>query len=219
MKNSGLTLLFITACLTFCGPATAQISAEVTGANQAVLFDDGLGVEMKFDADGRLLSLTSTEYHPVDIPDRRGISKAYVIAEERAKANIVRFQSQLSSSTRIINELDNSQSQTSRTRGDAGQSWSVENSRLVTETLQEITSSSAAGMLRGVKILERVYDESSEEVKVVVGINQQSQQAAQQLDRGLIPEENNSDTGSASGRTDFPSLPSERRAARDAEDF
>jgi hypothetical protein len=219
MKNGGLILLVVAACITFCGPVTAQISAEVTDANQAIVYDDGLGVEMKFDAAGDLLSLTSTEFHPVDIPDRRGISKAYVIAEERAKANIARFQSQLSSSTRIINELDDSQSQTSRTRGDAGQNWSVENSRLVSETLQEITSSSAAAVLRGVRILERSYDESMEEVKVVVGINQQSQQAAQQLDRGLVPKENNSDTDAASGSTGFPNVPSERRAARDAQDF
>ena len=80
MEKTYLNLLIFIPLFIFCGSAAAQIAADVTDANQAIVYDDGLGVEMKFDAAGRLLSLTSTEYHPVDIPDRRGISKAYVIA-------------------------------------------------------------------------------------------------------------------------------------------
>ena len=52
----------------------AETTASVTPQNEASITDDGLGVELKFDKNGKLLSLRSTFRHPVEFGDRRGIN-------------------------------------------------------------------------------------------------------------------------------------------------
>jgi hypothetical protein len=201
-------------------PAYAETRASVDRSNQAVVGDDGLGVELRFDADGTLLSVKSTQHHPVEFPDRRGISKAYIIAEEKAKANIARYMRQVSSSSRTVTEIDDSLSKTRRTDGSEGKSWDKENTRRVIETLQEVTGSSARAVLDGVRILERQYDEKAEEVKVVVGINRQSQAGAAQLRKGLGQTDSaQSAQGVQGAGGSFPAQPAERRRAKDADTF
>jgi hypothetical protein len=189
----------------------------VNASNQAVIGDDGLGVELRFDQSGKLLSVKSTQQHPVEFPDRRGISKAYIIAEEKAKANIARYMQQVVTSSRNIREIDDSLSRAIRTSSGDGQSWSKENTRKVIESLEEITGSSAQAVLRGVRILERSYDDRSEEVKVVVGINHQSMTGAAQLGGGLETATSSAKPGGST--TPFPSQPSEQRRSKDADKF
>ena len=195
----------------------AEPMATLTAANQALIGDDGLGVELRFDPNGQLLSIKSTQLHPVEFPDRRGISKAYIIAEEKAKANIARYMQQVSTSSRQVREIDDSLSRATRSANAQGQSWSKENTRKVIESLEEVTGSSAQAVLRGVRILERSYDEKNEEVKVVVGINRQSIAGAAQLGSGLGS--TNAPATSGANATPFPSQPSEQRRARDADSF
>lgn len=199
----------------------AQTAAMVTEDNKALISDDGLGVQMRFDKDGRMLSVKSTYHHPVEFPDRRGVNKAYIIAEEKAKANIARFMSQTVATSRIVTELDKSQSQSNRDRSGDGENWTKENSRTVSESLREVTTSGAAAVLRGVRILERSYDEDAEEVTVVVGINRQSQAGAQQLESGLqAPAESASPTSQTQGNAPaFPNTGSEKRRSDDFDDF
>lgn len=203
----------------FCSTSQSGV-ALIEGGNQAVVSDDGLGVELKFDASGQLLSLKSTFFHPVDFPDRRGINKAYIIAEEKAKANIARYMRQVSTSDRTLREVDESLSTASRTSGTQGASWTKENTRKVVESLEEVTGSSAQAVLRGVRIIERSYDERSEEVKVVVGINRQSMAGADQLDQSMNRSGATSrpESGSSEPQS-FPAKPSERRRAADADKF
>lgn len=200
-----------------CTWSTAQTVASVDPANQAIVGDDGLGVELKFDANGQLLSVKSTQFHPVEFPDRRGISKAYVIAEEKAKANIARYMRQVSSSSRTVTEIDDSLSRASRTAGGDGKSWSKENTRKVIETLEEVTGSSAQAVLQGVRILERSYQEKAEEVKVVVGINRQSMSGAAQLGNSMNA--NNNPPKAPEAQNAFPGQPTEQRRAKDADQF
>lgn len=214
-----LTAAALAAC---SGWAVAESVATVDASNQAVVGDDGLGVELRFDAAGQLLSVKSTYLHPVEFPDRRGINKAYLIAEEKAKANIARYMRQVSTTSRTVREIDDSLSRSTRNSGGEGSSWSKENTRKVIETLEEVTGSSAQAVLQGVRILERAYDEKGEEVKVVVGINRQSMAGAAQLGSGLGV----LNTGGASGSAkpsqaggQFPGQPSERRRAKDADTF
>jgi hypothetical protein len=211
------------AVFIFCGSGLssyAETSVSIEGGNQAVVADDGLGVEIKFDANGQMLSIKSTHLHPVDFPDRRGISKAYIIAEEKAKANIARFQSQLSSSNRIIKEVDDSLSKATRNSSADGATWSKENTRKVVESLEEITGSSAQAVLKGVRVIERTYDEKNEEVKVVVGINRQSIAGASQLGEAMRSSGATGKSGAASGgQQSYPAQPSERRRAKDADKF
>jgi hypothetical protein len=204
----------------FSATMHAQTVASVEGGNQAIIADDGLGVELKFDANGQLLSVKSTFLHPVDFPDRRGISKAYIIAEEKAKANIVRYMKQVSSSTRTVREIDDSLSKATRNSNSEGASWSKENTRKVIESLEEVTGSSAQAVLQGVRILERSYNEKAEEVKVVVGINRQSIAGAAQLGKSMNPANPTSMEGASTGGTqNMPAQPSERRRAADADKF
>ena len=204
----------------FCATIHAQTVASIEGGNQAVVADDGLGVELRFDGNGKLLSVKSTFLHPVDFPDRRGINKAYIIAEEKAKANIARYMKQVSSSTRTVREVDDSLSKATRNSNSEGASWSKENTRKVIESLEEVTGSSAQAVLQGVRILERSYNEKAEEVKVVVGINRQSIAGAAQLGQSMNPSNPTSNAGSSSGgKQDMAAQPSERRRAADADKF
>lgn len=204
----------------FCANIHAQTVVSVQDGNQAVIADDGLGVELKFDANGLLLSVKSTFLHPVDFPDRRGISKAYIIAEEKAKANIARYMKQVSSSTRTVREVDDSLSKATRNSNSEGAAWSKENTRKVIESLEEVTGSSAQAVLQGVRILERSYNEKAEEVKVVVGINRQSIAGAAQLGQSMNPANPKSKEGATMGGTqNMPAQPSERRRAADADKF
>jgi hypothetical protein len=164
------------------------------------------------------LSLKSTYSHPVDFPDRRGISKAYIIAEEKAKANIARYLNQTTSTSRVVNDLDSSVGSASKSKSSAGETWTKENTRKVAESLQEITTSGASAVLRGVRIISKAYDEKSEEVTVIVGINKKSINGANQLG-GFLSPMNKSGDNAAGTRNDFPSVGSERKRAKDAGDF
>ena len=211
--------LFTLLLVGFCSTSQSGV-VLIEGGNQAVVADDGLGVELKFDASGQLLSLKSTFFHPVDFPDRRGINKAYVIAEEKAKANIARYMRQVSSSERTLREVDESFSTASRSSGTQGSSWTKDNTRKVIESLEEVTGSKAQAILKGVRIIERSYDERAEEVKVVVGINRQSMAGADQLDQSMSRSNSTPRTDPGSGEPNpYPAQPSERRRAADADKF
>jgi hypothetical protein len=212
-------IIAVCCCLagTFSLNAKAQIATGLSPDSTAHVTDNGLGVELKFDKDGALLSLKSTQSHPVEFPDRRGISKAYTIAEEKAKANIARFKKQMTSSTRLIDEGDASESNSSRSKSNTGETWSKENTRKVNESLREITQSSTSMLLEGVRVIGQSYDEKKEEVTVVVGINKQSVQAAKQIGDSFGQPQSTSNSSPNNGP--FPSAGSERRQAKDASDF
>ena len=195
----------------------AETTASVTPQNEASITDDGLGVELKFDKNGKLLSLRSTFRHPVEFGDRRGINKAYIIAEEKAKANIARYMNQIVTTSRITTEIDDSLSKSARSRNNSGESWTKDNTRNVTESLKEITTSSASAILKGVRIIERSYVEKDEEVKVVIGINRDSQSGADQLSKGIGNTEN--DNTKKPNNNSFPSVGSEVKRSRDADKF
>jgi hypothetical protein len=211
-------IIAVCCCLagTFSLNAKAQIATGL-GPDNTAYATDGLGVELKFDKDGALVSLKSTQSHPVEFPDRRGISKAYTIAEEKAKANIARFKKQMSGSTRLVDEGDASESNSNRSKSNTGETWSKENTRKVNESLREITGSSASMLLEGVRVIGQSYDEKKEEVTVVVGINRQSVQAAKQIGDSFGQPQQTNNVPSNSGP--FPSVGSERRQAKDAADF
>jgi len=205
--------MLMTIWLMFLKPA---YSLETGIDGKDAVIGDGLGVELRIGADGRLSSITSTYSHPADFPDRRGVNKAYIIAEEKAKAAIARFLQQTVTTTRAVTEIDKGLEIASQKRSSEGQSWTKDNTRKVEETLSEISGSSATAVLRGVKVISRKYDEKDGEVTVVVGINSESEAAAQQL-RGGINNGKSSPTSQSGGG--FPSIPSEERKSRDASKY
>jgi hypothetical protein len=173
-------LVFLATFFIYLNVAYAQLGIS---ANEEVvnISDPVLGIDIKVDKNGNLVSLRSKYEQPVDFPDRRGINTSYIIAEEKAKAQLVRFMSQQVATNRTIKEIDSQTEKASRTSGNTSSGWSKENVRNVETTLNEYTSSFAAGNLKGVVIIERTYDEKRAEASVTVGINRQTAQAANQL--------------------------------------
>lgn len=143
------------------------------------------GVEIEWAPSGGFKRIYSAHYQPVNIPDRRGISKAQIIAEEKAKAAIVRFMDQQVSSSRLVTQIDSDIEAATVSRDANGESWTKENRRKMVEDVTEVTGSYAAGRLRGVITLEKGYDEAKSEAWVKVGISQKTMAAAQDLDDAI----------------------------------
>ena len=158
------------------------------------------GVEIEWDSDGTFKRIYSMFYQPVNFPDRRGINKSQIIAEEKAKAAIVRFMDQEVSSKRFVEQVDKDIETAARSQSEAGDNWNKENHRLMTESLTELTQSSASGRLRGVIALEKGYDEARQEAWVKVGISKKSMLAAQGLSEAVAANKS-SETKSASNET------------------
>jgi hypothetical protein len=140
------------------------------------------GVEIEWNVDGSVKRIYSRYGMPVEVADRRGIKTAQIIAEEKAKAAIIRFMNQSVSSKRIVTEVENDLSKATQKReGAAGEHVKKVDERTVLQNLTQITSSFASGNLKGVIVLEQGYDGKSEEAWVVVGISEKTIKAAQTI--------------------------------------
>jgi hypothetical protein len=146
----------------------------------AVTWQAGVdGVEIEWNTDGSVRRISSRYSAPVEFPDRRGIQTAYVIAEEKAKAAIIRFLDQSVSSNRMVTEVQNDVNKATQERQTSVQaSVKKVDERTLIQKLSEVTSSFAKGNLRGVVALEKGYDSKAEEAWVVVGISGKSINAA-----------------------------------------
>ena len=120
-----------------------------------------------------------TVFSTCKFPDRQGINKAQIIAEEKAKAAIIRFMDQHVASARVVAEVQNDMSQAPRTQG-TKQDENIQKTsqRQMLECSSKVTSSAAAGKLSGVIILERGYDQKEELAWVKVGISKKTMGAA-----------------------------------------
>src|SRR4051794_16691918 len=153
-------------------PATSDSDQKVVsgpnGTNTLRL--DGLDIE--FDANGNWNKIYSTYTHPVDVPDRRGIKKAQVIAEEKGKAQIVRFLKQEVSSERLVEEVDTTlQTATHKQGSGSKDELSKTTQRTMKESVREFTRSYAQRTLRGVTVIETGYNSGAEEAWVKVGFS------------------------------------------------
>jgi hypothetical protein len=135
-------------------------------------------------ADGSVSRIYSRYSTPVEFADRRGINKAQVIAEEKAKAEIIRFLNQTIASTRVVTEIQNDLNKATQERqtGTAATVKKVD-SRVVIENLTEVTASFAAGNLTGVIVLENGYDDKTKEAWVVVGMSEKTINAARAVQK------------------------------------
>ena len=162
-----ISFLFVVGLIGF---AAAQ-SAE-THPDGSVTWQAGVdGVKIDFDNAQHVRRIYSKTSHPVSIPDKRGIHTATVIAEEKAKAAIVRFLQQDVVSGRAVTEVDATLSKTVQEKNKAGESLSTTDQRNIVQNLTEFTGSVASGTIRGVVILESGYDPKEQEVWVVAGVS------------------------------------------------
>jgi len=167
---------------------TSANAGELDGRQDGtVIWKAGLdGVEIEWGADGQWNRIYSQYSHTVAFPDRQGIAKAYIIAEEKAKANIIRYLNQNVTSGRMVAEIQNDMNQSTQEQvGDNKGSIEKTKQRTLIENLTELTGSVASGNLQGVIVLERGYDEPREEVWVKVGLSRRSMGAARSLQKSL----------------------------------
>jgi hypothetical protein len=162
---------------------TAKAGEVTAKSDGSVVWQAGIdGVEIEWDADGSFHRIYSLFNQPVQFPDRQGITKAQIIAEEKAKAAIIRFMDQQVATARVVTQVDNDIQQATRTQGTGKQEDITKtNQRTMVENLIEITTSAAAGKLRGVIILERGYNQKEELAWVKVGISKKTIAASRAL--------------------------------------
>lgn len=177
LNMMGLALLVGGAACTTVFAADATVAPDKSVAWEA----DEEGVRIEWGPDGGFNRIYSTVYQPVSIPDRRGINKAQVIAEEKAKVAIVRFIDQNSQGSRLTSEVTTDLEEASRAQGANGSTLNKQTQRKMVEELREVTKSYAEGRLRGVLLLERGYNEQRGEAWVKVGMSKKLMNAARDL--------------------------------------
>ena len=173
------------ACVALTGLAAAEPSVEKTEAG--LTWQAGVdGVKIDFDNAQHVRRIYSKVAQPVTIADRRGIQTATLIAEEKAKANIVRFLRQDVVSGRAVTEVDATMSQTIQKSGTAGEGVSTTDQRNVVQGLTEFTGSVSTGTLNGVVVLESGYDPKDKEAWVVAGVSDKTTGAARAAQEMMV---------------------------------
>jgi hypothetical protein len=167
------------------------------------------GVEIVWNPDGSIKKIYSRYAQPVEFADRRGISTAQVIAEEKAKGAVVRFMNQAVTSNRLVTEMSTDLNKMTQERetGKAANVKKVDQRTLMTN-LTEVTGSFAAGKLKGVIILEKGYDEKAEEAWVMVGISDKTIAAANAAQQMLA------DSPNKTGPDELKKQPGELRKSK-----
>ncbi|WP_027477296.1 hypothetical protein [Curvibacter gracilis] len=186
--NTRLTHALRLACLAAClsSPLPGQTTVTTDAQDNTLWQDADESFRIEWAADGTLNRVSATVYQPVNFPDRRGIATAQTIAEEKAKARIVRYLAELSSSERKIKEV-NSEIESAKRQHTVGQEEQIsrETVRKMESELQELTNSYASGTLRGVIRLDSGYDDKREEAWVRVGMSRRTIEAARALQQSL----------------------------------
>jgi hypothetical protein len=158
---------------------TANGAAGGGGTPSVIVPVDGL--DWEFDPQGYLLAVYSTYTHPVVFPDRQGIRKAQIIAEEKAKAAIVRYMKEHVATGRIVEEIDSTSQTASRSQTGEKTTMSKDSFRKMSESVKEFTGSFARGSLSGVTVLEQGYNDKSEEAWVKIGYSMKTKGIAGQM--------------------------------------
>ncbi len=175
------------------------------------------GLDIVFDASGKWDKIYSTYTQPVDVPDRRGIKKAQVIAEEKGKAQIVRFLNQEVSSERLVDEVDTTLQTAVHETGSEKEHLAKSTQRVMSESVREFTRSFSRGTISGLTILGEGYNSTAEEAWVKVGFSRATMRIAEGIRQG---------NATPSGKTSNPipakdspeqikQQPSENRGERD----
>lgn len=174
------------------------------------------GIDIVFDSAGQWLKVYSTYVHPVEFPDRRGIKKAQVIAEEKGKAAIVRFLQQQVQSDRIVEETESvlGITKSSKVSGNTDQTTKTAERKMV-ESVREFTRSYASGNIKGLSVIEVGYDEKKEEAWVKVGFSRTTMGIADQLRSDMQRDHTpGSKSGDTSNRNAINPQPSEVRSRK-----
>ena len=183
--TNGITVGFLMWLAAAVGPALAG-QATLNSDGQVNWQEGADGVQIGWNADGSVKNITSKNSQPVEFPDRRGIHTAQVIAEEKAKADVIRFMKQSVATSRVVTDVENDLNKATQERlTSAKASVGKVDERTLIRNLTEVTASFAAGNLTGVVVLETGYDSKTEEAWTVVGISNDTLSAARKVQQML----------------------------------
>ena len=164
--------IFLSAVLT-----SAFIAAPAAADDDSYCGSAGLG---GISVDGQKQQVIAVYHQSVKFPDRSGVRKAVIIAEERAKGEMVRFFSQNQNTMRTIEETDAESEEATRLVDENGSVMNRSITRAQSAVLTQVDSSIASGDLSGILKIEESYDEDAEEVCVAMGFSARSNAMAQQ---------------------------------------
>ncbi len=179
MRHSNLAL--ICALLVVCGASPDAVTGEIErGHDGTTKWNAGSdGVVVEWGSDGGFDRIYSKYTQPVSVPNSRGVRTAKTIAEEKAKAAIIRFLEQSVATSTLTSEVSNDieQSTASSANGSGIKFSSTVSSEMMT-SLGEFTSSFSTGTLRGVIRLEEGYEAATNEAWVKVGFSNKTMRAS-----------------------------------------
>jgi hypothetical protein len=185
MKHSIKFLNFVSICALLL-PLKSWSGELKKDGDGDILWQAGInGVEIEWDNNGNFKRVYSQRCNPVRIPDREGINKASDIAEEFAKAAIVRFIEQNSFGSNLVSQVSSDSEKAVRTQTVGSDVVNSEISRQMSETLTRIVGSDFRGRLSGVVLLESGYDPKKQEACVRVGISLKTLGAANSLSNAI----------------------------------
>lgn len=179
MRRSILSLVFPLCVLLGAPPMVfaGDLERDPDGTTKWNAGSDGVVVEWGPDGDFDRIYAKYTQ--PVSVPNSRGVRTAKTIAEEKAKAAIIRFMEQSIATATLTSEVSNDIEQSSASSADGSgiQFSSTASSQMMT-SLGEFTSSFSTGKLRGVIRLEEGYETATNEAWVKVGFSNRTMRAA-----------------------------------------
>ena len=140
--------------------------------------------------------VVSVYRQPVKFQDRSGVRKATVIAQERAKGNIVRFFSQEQSTSREIEEVDEGGEEATRIVDSNGDLVTRTITRNQSEIPRQLDASFAVSNLKGILQIEESYDKELSEVCVAMGFSAKSTNMAEKS-KGWMEGKGNTTTTSS----------------------
>jgi hypothetical protein len=152
-------------CVALVASVSGMVQADGYCAQDS---SDGIILE---EARSRVVSVYR---QPVKFLDRSGVRKATVIAQERAKGNIVRFFSQEQSTSREIEEVDQGGEEATRIVDSNGDLVARKITRNQSEILRQLDASFAVSNLKGILQIEESYDKELSEVCVAMGYSAKS---------------------------------------------
>jgi hypothetical protein len=130
-------------------------------------------VEVLWNSDGTVKMIQSRYSVSAKSFDRKAIRQALLIAEEKAKANLVRFLEQDITTTSTFVTIVHSEVGSSNSKEGASDSKNSgdQNDILLSEKFTEITRSYAKGSLSGIIVLDQGFDEEFGEVWIIVALS------------------------------------------------
>ena len=167
-----MRILFYTVAL-----ISAFFTTAAYGESDTYCGADGLS-GISVDSERKLL--VAVYYQAVLFPDKSGIRRAAIVAEERAKSEIIRYFDAYQTTSRKISETDSSSQSATRIVDENGQTTNREITREQSMVLDQVDRSMAVGNLRGLQKIEESYDADGEEICVAMAFSAKSNEAAQE---------------------------------------